>query len=302
MKYLVLGGCGFIGASLTKKLAASPENTVTVMDRVCESHTEGNIHYVQAGFEESTDFQALTQGQDVVVHGISTTSPRNFHGMQTELSENLLPTVQLLEACVSNKTQKVLFLSSGGTVYGESTDQAPFTEEMPCRPICAYGVQKHAIEMLLEFYKKQYGLNCVTARIGNPYGPRQFTNGVGVISIFARHLLQGDTIRLLGGGKTIRDYIYIDDLTEALSLLMQYDGPFSVFNVSNGTGYSVNEILKILADLLKVDPQIEYLPNPSSDVAYNVLDISRIKKETGFQPQISLQQGIGMLLSCSAQG
>ncbi len=160
-------------------------------------------------------------------------------------------------------------------------------------------MQKYAIEMLLDVYKKQYGLSYITARIGNPYGPRQYTNGVGVISTFTRLLKQGEKIALIDGGRAIRDYIYIDDLADALLLLMQYDGPFSTFNVSSGIGHSVSEILKIVADLLGVVPQIDCLPNPLSDVSYNVLDISRIRRETGFCPRISLPQGIRMLVKDS---
>lgn len=296
MKYLVLGGCGFIGTSLTKKLAKKQENVITVADWVCQSHAKGNIRYFKTLFDEGTNFLELTREQDIVIHGISTTSPRNFRGMRAEISENLLPTIQLLEACISNGVKKVLFLSSGGTVYGESPDRVPFTEDAPCKPICAYGMQKYAIEMLLEVYKRQYGLNYVTARIGNPYGPRQFTNGVGVISTFTRLLTQGNKIVLLGGGKTVRDYIYIEDLTEALTQLIEYNGKFSTFNVSNGIGYTVNDILDILSDLLNIKPQIEYLPNTLSDVAYNVLNISHIQRETGFCPHTSLQQGIETLL------
>ena len=299
MKYAVFGGCGFIGACLTDRLSRNPENIVTVIDIACRPHIDGNVRYINARFEESTDFLSIVRGQDIVLHGISTTSPRNFHGMRAEFSENLMPTIQLLEACITGGVKKVLFLSSGGTVYGESPDKVPLYEECACKPICAYGMQKYAIEMLLDVYKKQYGLSYITARIGNPYGPRQYTNGVGVISTFTRLLKQGEKIALIDGGRAIRDYIYIDDLADALLLLMQYDGPFSTFNVSSGIGHSVSEILKIVADFLGVVPQIDCLPNPLSDVSYNVLDISRIRRETGFCPRISLPQGIRMLVKDS---
>jgi len=292
MRFLVLGGAGFIGRSIVHRLVSDAENQVTVFDKFKLNHAAPNLEMTTGEFSIDTDFDSITREVDVVIHGISTTSPRNFRGFDAEFRENVQPTIRLLDACVKNGVKKVIYLSSGGTVYGESTDGSPWKETDPCNPICAYGVHKLTVEKIMSVYTHTGQIKCEVMRIANPYGPEQATKGVGVIATFARQMLSGQPIHLIGDGKTRRDYIYIDDLVDAVQRLIQYKGTEEVFNVGTGVGTSVLDIMQSISEELGIAPQIEYQTDTGNDVADNILDISRLGCEMGFYPKYSVKVGI----------
>ena len=141
------------------------------------------------------------------------------------MSVNLLGTLNLLDICVEEDIKRLVVISSGGTVYGVPRF-VPITEEHPTNPICSYGITKLAIEKYVSLYNKLYGLNGIILRVSNPYGERQrFDSSQGVISIFLRQALQSHPLKILGDGSSVRDYLYISDLMNALLAAMHYVGP-----------------------------------------------------------------------------
>lgn len=297
MKVLVLGGTGFIGGSIVRSMLQDAMNHIVVFDRFPLPYEAPNLSMVTGDYSTATDFVELTKNIDVVIHAISTTSPRNFRGFYSEFEENVQPTIKLLDACAENGVKRFFFLSSGGTVYGENASGVPWKETDACNPVCAYGVHKLAVEKIMSVYSRNGLLKCISLRIANPYGPSQATNGVGVIATFARQMLSGNKIELIGDGKTRRDYIYIDDVVECVHRLMLYEGTEEVFNIGTGVGSSVLDIIRIISEHLNIEPTIAVRPETSNDVADNILDITRLRDETGFKPVWTVEKGIVETLS-----
>ena len=217
MKNLLLGAAGFIGTNLAIELAKNPKNKLTLVDRnkdyfkTVVKMNIGNINVMESNLTFDMDFDSILKGQDVVYHLVSTTVPTtsNQHISQ-ELVSNVIFSANLFEACIRCGVEKVVFISSGGTVYGKESD-CPLKEKTATNPISLYGVQKITIEKLLYLYRYMYGLDYRIIRLANPYGPYQRPNGVlGAVTTFTYKALQGEDITVYGDGSVVRDFIYAD--------------------------------------------------------------------------------------------
>lgn len=187
---------------------------------------------------------------------------------------------------------RLLFLSSGGTVYGPP-DQVPVAEDHPLRPINSYGIVKVAIEHYLAMYRQLHGIQSLAVRASNPYGPRQSHSGVqGVISTFLRRVHAGEPIEVWGDGSVVRDYLYVSDLAE-FCVLAAGSAEVGAFNVGSGEGRSLNEIIEIISSVTGSGIRPHYKPGRPVDVPRSVLDISRAEKCPGWRPTIPLADGVG---------
>ena len=201
-------------------------------------------------------------------------------------------TIKLLDACVKEKVKKVIFISSGGTVYGKEVS-CPLQEETATNPITAYGVQKITIEKLLYLYKYMYGLDYRVIRLANPYGPYQRPNGVlGVVTTFTYKALKHEKIVVYGDGSVIRDFIYIDDAIRAILNIVNGENKYRTFNLGCGYGTSIKELLECIYTVLMVEMDIEHTSARKVDVPINYLDISRYENAYGKLNPISLKNGI----------
>ena len=179
MKIILLGAAGFIGTNLVIELVKNKDNQITVVDTdisyfepLKKSNFKG-ISFVQSDLSVETDYEALVKGQDIVYHLLSTTVPSTSNQyIAEELKANVVLSASLFEACVKDNIKKVIFISSGGTVYGKES-KCPLNERTPTNPITSYGVQKITIEKLLYLYNYMYGLDYRIIRLANPYGPYQ---------------------------------------------------------------------------------------------------------------------------------
>lgn len=216
MKILLLGAAGFIGTNLTIELAKNAENEITLVDRCREFFSPvinmklKNIRIVETKLAVDMDFDSILKNQEVVYHLVSTTVPTtsNQHISQ-ELLSNVIFSANLFESCIRCGVKKVVFISSGGTVYGKEAD-CPLNEKIVTNPISSYGVQKVTIEKLLYLYRYMYGLDYRIIRLANPYGPYQRPNGVlGAVTTFIYKALKGDEIMIYGDGSVVRDFILL---------------------------------------------------------------------------------------------
>lgn len=298
-KIILLGGASFIGTNLAIKLSENEENEITVVDKdwaFFKSLRElnlKNISYVKSNFENNTEFDKLLQGQEVVYHLISTTVPTtsNTHISQ-EINANVIMTSNLLEACVRCKVKKVIFISSGGTVYGKEVN-CPLTEDTPTYPISSYGLQKITIEKLIYLYHYMYNLDYRIIRIANPYGPYQRPNGIlGAVTTFTYKALRGEEITVFGDGSVIRDFIYIDDAVEAILKIADGNKKYKTFNLGCGYGTSIKQLLDVIASTLDLKLNIYYKEGRKVDVPINYLDITRYEECYGKLNPISLEEGI----------
>lgn len=299
MKIMLLGAAGFIGTNLMNHLVQNHNNNITLVDRkrgyfpkTEQIHCD-QVSIVESSLEHNTNFEELLQGQEIVYHLVSTTVPStsNQHISQ-ELMANVVFSSNLFEACVRCGVQKVVFISSGGTVYGKESD-CPLKENTSTNPISSYGVQKITIEKLLYLYHYMYGLDYRIIRLANPYGPYQRPDGVlGAVTTFTYKALKGEPITVYGDGSVVRDFIYIDDAISAIMKIADGKNRHFTFNVGCGYGTSIKQVLDTIQDTLKIKLNIIYQEGRNVDVPVNFLNISRYEKYYGALNPISLSEGI----------
>lgn len=299
MKIILLGAAGFIGMNLVLKLANDQTNDITVVDRsrdyfsTLKKVRNSNIRIVEKDLLMDSDYEGLVDGQDIVYHLISTTVPTtsNQH-IAEEIKANVVLTANLLEACVRKNVKKVIFLSSGGTVYGKESS-CPLNEKTPTNPITSYGIQKIGIEKLLYLYNYMYGLDYRIIRLANPYGPYQRPNGVqGAVTTFTYKALKGEEIKVYGDGSIVRDFIYIDDAVRGIQNIVNGNDSYHTFNLGCGYGTSIKQVLRKIEQALNIDLKVKYCESRKVDVPVNYLDISRYETAYGSLNPIGLEEGI----------
>lgn len=298
MNILLFGAAGFIGTNLALKLKEDPNNQITAVDVNQDFfHPDlkniPGIRLLESTIDAKTDFAALFAGQDVVYHLVSTTVPTTSNQqIADELTANVVMTARLLDGCVASGVKKVVFISSGGTVYGKASG-CPLAEDTPTNPISSYGVQKVTIERLLYLYHYMHGLDYRVIRLANPYGPYQRPNGVlGAVTTFTYKALKGEQISVFGDGSVVRDFIYIEDAVRAILQIANKDCAHKTFNLGSGYGTSIRQVLDHIASTLQIPLDIAWLPGRAVDVPVNFLDISRYEAEFGALSPISLPEGI----------
>lgn len=294
-KCLVLGATGFIGKNLCSELIKTCSVRAMVRRQNPYLDEIGVQQIVQADFSKLTDFVPYLDGVDTVYHLISTTLPKEGSEgvVDEEIVQNVIPTVHLLESMKRAGVKKIIFASSGGTIYGDHGD-IPARETDPLNPKSAYGLQKQLIENCINFYRVTYGIQARIVRISNPYGcGQQLEKNQGVIPIFIRKLLADEPITVWGG-ENLRDYIFMDDLVSALISISAYDGDEYVFNIAGNQVFSIKDVIETIEEVVgKKFSQITYESPKASDVGNTCLDISRIEQELDWHPMVSLKEGIG---------
>jgi UDP-glucose 4-epimerase len=294
LKSLVLGGNGFIGTHLVDGLLERGY-PVRVYDRSPNRFraTPQDVEYVEGELGNHGLIQEAVEEIDVVFHLVSTTLPKTSNDDPIfDVRSNLIDTLQLLEACVKAGVRKVVFPSSGGTVYGLPRT-VPITEDHPTEPLTSYGIVKLAVEKYLGLFRHLHDLDYVVLRISNPYGPYQHPGGQqGAIAVFLHRLYTGRPITIWGDGSVVRDYLYIADLVDALLLAAGGETRDKVLNVGSGQGTSLNELIALIAEVTGEQPEVEYRPGRVLDVPANVLDIGRVRGELGWRPLTELFEGI----------
>ncbi|MGE4373113.1 MAG: NAD-dependent epimerase/dehydratase family protein [Xanthobacter sp.] len=273
---LVLGGSGFIGSHIVDVLLERG-HAVTVFDRHAEAFRPPlpGVRYVFGTFCDHMALIEAMSGMDTVFHLISSTLPGtgNFNPRE-DASTNLVGTLDLLDAMVALHVPRIVYLSSGGTVYGASQARI-ISEDHSLRPICSYGIIKTAVEHYLRLYQDLHGLKTVAIRAANPFGPRQGHNGTqGVISTFLRNVAEGRPIEIWGDGSVVRDYLYVRDLAECCVLAAESDitGPL---NAGSGQGRSLKDVVATLERVTHTRLSPIFRPARPVDVPYSVLDCTR---------------------------
>lgn len=298
----VLGADGFLGRHLITRLA-DEDVKIIAFDHFSTLKKDPsyvhpfkkmqNVTICSGDFLNSDDIKQSIQGSDFVFHLISSTNPAtSMNNPVVDIDTNIHGSVQLFKACVEAKIKKVIFFSSGGTVYGD-IDSDNISENARLSPLSPYAIGKVTIEYYLEYFKRAQGLDYLTYRIANPYGPGQNIYGKqGVVPIFMRHFLEGKPITIYGDGEMVRDYIYIDDLLDLIESTYDKTTLYTVYNVGSGHGSSVNDIVSAIEEVSATKTQKNHIEAPSVYVKRSVLDIDRITTEFNIYPKTSLQEGI----------
>ena len=293
MRVLVLGGNGFIGSHLVDALHARGER-IRVFDRFPNKYQpqKQGIDYRLGEFSDTAELAEALHDIDIVYHLISTSVPSTSNlDPVADIQGNLIATVQLLQQMVRLNVERIVYLSSGGTVYGNPAID-PVPESHPLNPICSYGVVKVAIENYLHMFSDLHGLKPTVLRASNPFGPRQGHVGVqGVIPTFLKRLIDNDPLQIWGDGSVVRDYIFIDDLV-TLCLLACDSQAVGVFNAGSGSGSSLKDIVETIVRASGRHPVVEYLPGRTFDVKKITLDMTKSREMFGWTPGVSIDDGI----------
>lgn len=293
MHVLVLGGTGFIGSHLVEELVKF-NHTVRVFARHAQKPNcfLPGVEYYSGDFSNPFEVGEALQNIDAVAHLISTTLPATSNlDPIADIQSNLINTVQLLQTMHVMGIKRILYISSGGTVYGPS-DNLPIHEDFPLKPICSYGIVKVSIENYLHLFHSLYGLSSIILRVANPYGPRQGHLGTqGVVATFVERILRRETISIWGDGKTVRDYIYISDVVRACRLALETQTT-TCLNIGSGFGCSLNQLITEIEEVMGAKADVEYKAIRKFDVDKIFLAINRAEKELGWHPEVSLQLGL----------
>lgn len=293
MNILVLGGNGFIGSHVVDALWAAG-HSVSVFDRGPDPWRKplDGVRYYLGDFSDRLQLAEALQGIDVVAHLISTTVPSTSNlDPIADIQSNLMNTVQLLQLMGAAGVSRILYLSSGGTVYGVP-QRVPITEDSPLNPICSYGVVKVAIEKYLAMFQHLYGLSPLILRPSNPFGSRQGHLGVqGVVGTFMRKIVDGDQITIWGDGTVKRDYIDVRDLAR-LCLAAIESNLTGAYNVGYGEGKTINDVIAAIERVTGRSANTTYVKARRFDVPEIVLDITKAKAAFGWQPKVAFDEGL----------
>ncbi|MDH5429814.1 MAG: NAD-dependent epimerase/dehydratase family protein [Nitrospirota bacterium] len=295
MRVLVTGGAGFIGSHLVDRLVQEG-NEVIVIDNLStgkRKQVNKKAEFYKMDIRSKRIERVFRKERPViVVHlaaqmnvRLSTEDP----GFDADV--NILGTLNLLEHTVKNGVRKVSFASSGGAVYGEQ-EVFPAAESHRTDPLSPYGISKLAGEKYLAYYTNTTGLRHVALRFGNVYGPRQEPEGeAGVVAIFSKLMLEGGQPIINGTGKQTRDFIYVDDVVEAIMVTLREDIQ-GIFNVGTGQEATVNECYGIIKTLTNSSCKDLYGAAKKGEQFRSVLDVTKLREEFNWDPQVPLQEGL----------
>lgn len=294
MAILVIGGCGFIGAHIVAALEQRDDDLI-VLDR--HAHTALNnskATYIQGEYGNLNDLEKVFESHDItqVVHLAASTVPGNSNrDPRFDVMTNVHATLGLLDLCLQFKVRKVLYLSSGGAVYG-IPNTTPVAEGHPTQPVSSYGITKLTIEKYLHLYRHLHGLDYVAIRPANPYGPGQSPDAEqGVIGVFAWRILHGEELVVWGDGSVVRDYFHVRDLAR-LCVAALHSPANGIFNAGSGVGRTLLEVIAALEARLGARARVRHTPGRALDVPRIVLD-SRLAQSTfGWHAEVGFNEGL----------
>ena len=297
MKIVIFGGGGFIGSTIVDRLLMDGHQLrIFERPRVLpyrQFNASESVEWISGDLMSRSDVGNAIDGMDVVLHLVSTTLPKSSNEDPIfDVQSNLVATLQMLSEMATRKVSRVVFISSGGTVYGKPI-YSPIDETHPTDPTVSYGITKLAIEKYLLLYQAMHGIKVTILRVANPYGERQrIETAQGAVGVFLSKALQRQSIDIWGDGEIIRDYIYISDVANAFAKAIIYKGDQSIFNISSGHGTSLNELLREIEVTLGYEVTKNYLPGRSFDVPVSVLNNSLARNELLWTPKVSLHDGM----------
>lgn len=300
MNIVIFGGTGFLGKNLCERLSKEEHNLkiytrYNIFNHSKEHVFKNKMQFVKGDFSKEKNFDNIVKNADCVYQLISTSNP-SINNPINDLLNTVYPTLRLIEACIRENVKKIIFFSSGGTVYG-IPDNIPINIKDHTNPISAYGIQKLMIEKYLEFYHRMYGIDISILRIANPYGKWQkpFSSQGLIANIIAKYYIN-ETLEIWGDGNVVRDYIFIDDVIDAAIKAMNYKGDTKVFNIGSGIGISINDVIREIEKILGNQIKRKYIASRKQDVPINILDIKDSINILKWYPKTSLREGINCMV------
>lgn len=310
MRAVVTGGAGFIGSHLVDRLVTNGHD-VFVLDNFSTGTTRNlsevrhsrNVEIIRADIRRiSRSSLKRLRRVDGVCHFAALTSVVDSIKDPIHTSDvNVIGTLRVLEAAQALRTERVIFASSAA-VYG-SSETFPVTETARLAPISPYGASKAASELYCKSFEENHGIEAVSLRYFNLYGPRQ-TSGQysGVISIFARRLIRGRPLTIFGDGSQTRDFVFVKDAVDGTVAALTEGTPRSrVFNIASGKETTVLDLARTMQEITGTKLDLEFKPARRGEIRRSVADITRAQTELGFRPSTTLQDGLSATIEWSAR-
>jgi UDP-glucose 4-epimerase len=290
---VVLGGGGFLGLNLCRRLMASGHRVRAFGHRGLFPAELGGADLLQGDFSDRAAITSAIQGAEVAFHLIHSTVPNSANlDMAADVRQNLLPSLAFFDLARSAGVKRVVFLSSGGTIYGHPM-QIPTEETAPTEPITAYGISKLAIEKYLALYQRLYGLDYRILRVANPFGPFQVAvKGQGLIAEIIWRAMNRERIEVWGDGSIVRDFIFVDDVIDAVEIAACDGSDERIFNIGSGTGRSIRQVLAAIEHSLPSKLDIAWKGERAVDVPVSILSVTRARDKLGWAPKTSFESGI----------
>ena len=295
MKVLVTGGAGFIGSHLVDRLVQEGHDVV-VVDNLSTGKRK-NVNRAATFYKADIQSSRLervfrNERPSVVMHlAAQMNVRRSVDDPMFDASVNILGTLNVIEQAARHGARKVVFASSGGAIYGEQ-DIFPAPESHPTRPLSPYGISKLSGEHYLSYYQRVSGIQTVSLRFANVYGPRQDPEGeAGVVAIFIQKMLTGEQPVINGNGRQTRDFVFVEDVVEA-NLLVMGQGIEGVFNVGTSSETTVNELFAILKEQTKSDCKEVHGPAKKGEQLRSTIDATKLRQQLGWEGKVSLSEGL----------
>ncbi|WP_167097157.1 NAD-dependent epimerase/dehydratase family protein [Mycobacterium sp. DL592] len=301
MQVLVTGAAGFIGSALVDRLLADGHTVVGIDDlssgraaNLDDAHAHGGLTFVQADIVTADLTALLAEHQPEVVYHLAAQIDvrRSVTDPEFDAQVNVIGTVRLAEAARRAGVRKVVFTSSGGSIYGVPKNY-PTNETAPANPESPYAASKIAGETYLNTFRHLYGLECSHIAPANVYGPRQNPHGeAGVVAIFATALLTGRPTKVYGDGSNTRDYVFVDDVVDAFVRASGAAGGGQRFNIGTGVETSDRALHTAVAKAVGAPDAPETAPARLGDLTRSCLDVRKAQMVLGWHPQVHLEEGI----------
>lgn len=295
MKSLVTGGAGFIGSHIVDALVGRGDEVV-VLDNLSSGKKE-NVHpkarLIEISIADSKTINIVAEEKPELIFHLAAQAlvPVSVRDPLLDAEINVKGFLHVMEGASQAGTKKIVYSSTGGAIYGE-IEPIPTPESVEARPLSPYGITKLNGERYLDFYRSLRGINSTVLRYANVYGPRQNPFGEGgAVAIFTHKLLQGESPTIFGDGSQTRDYVYVGDVVAANLKAAESSNP-GPFNIGTGIETSTLELFKSVQKSLGSTIEPIYAEERSGDLARSALDISKARKELGWNPKISLEGGI----------
>ncbi|MDR2426237.1 MAG: NAD-dependent epimerase/dehydratase family protein [Endomicrobium sp.] len=296
MKILITGGAGFIGSNIADA-AVENSHKIVILDNLSSGKKE-NINkkakFYKADIVNAKKVSEIFKREkpDIIIHCAAQIDVRkSVSDPKHDAKINILGSLNILKACVENRVKKVIFASSGGTIYGECGLKAPDENAFP-NPLSPYGIAKYSVENYIKFYSEIHGIKYTILRYGNVYGPRQDPKGeAGVIAIFALKMLNNEAVTVFGDGRQLRDYVFVSDVVNAnLKAITKADN--QIINIGTGKAAALNDIVMLMSKLSKTDKRPVYKPKREGELFKSFLNIKKAAKVLMWKPKININQGI----------
>lgn len=291
-RVLLVGGNGFYGRALARRLAAGGHE-VHVVSRSTAAGERDGILFHRGSQDDPAVMRPLLERCPVLVHMASTSTPgSSARDPVHDTTCNLLPAARMLDMAAATPPDRMLFVSSGGSVYGNPA-RVPVDEQAPLQPLSYHAAGKVALEALFQTFAHAHGTSLAVLRPSNLYGPGQdLRSGFGLVRTLLERALRGEPVEVWGDGSAVRDYIYIDDAVAACERLIGQQAATGVFNLGSGRGTSIAEMVELVAQATGRQLEIVRRPGRATDVRAIVLDSGRLRQATGWTPEITLEDGL----------